>query len=213
MIKIEKLGQIPYELGLEMQQRLAEERRAGEIGDTVLLLEHDPVYTIGRTRDRSSLRDADRLPHPLVEISRGGQATFHGPGQLVGYLILDLNRYGKDLHTYLRTLEKILIDTCNDLGLHADRRDGLTGVWIEDRKLASIGIGVRHWISLHGFAVNVCGDLSAFEEITPCGISGVEMSSISRELGRQISTDEFARSLIPNLTQGLTDLANADGGD
>ena len=211
MIKIEKLGQIPYEEGLELQLELAKRRRAGEIGDTVLLLEHDPVYTIGRTRDRSSLRDSDQLPHPLVEISRGGQATFHGPGQLVGYPILDLNLYGRDLHTYLRALEAMLIDTCGELGLPVDRREGLTGVWSGDRKLASIGVGVRHWISLHGFAINVCGDLAPFAEITPCGISGVEMSSVSRELGRDITTQEFASQLVPHLRRRLSELSGTEG--
>ncbi|MGI9239185.1 MAG: lipoyl(octanoyl) transferase LipB [Verrucomicrobiales bacterium] len=211
MIKIENLGQIPYEEGLQLQLELAQKRRVGEIGDTVLLLEHDPVYTIGRTRDRSSLRNSEQLPHPLVEISRGGQATFHGPGQLVGYLILDLKHYGRDLHTYLRSLELMLIDTCRQLGLPADCRDGLTGVWIGDRKLASIGVGVRHWISLHGFAINVCGDLSPFGEITPCGISGVEMSSVSGELGREITTNEFANQLVPHLQRRLADLSETDG--
>lgn len=209
MIRIEKLGQIPYKEGLERQLGLVEQRRSGEVGDTVLLLEHDPVYTIGRTRDRSSLRQPDALPHPIVEISRGGQATFHGPGQLVGYLILDLNRYGRDLHLYLRTLEEILIDTCIELGLAADRRDGLTGVWIGRKKIASIGVGVRHWISLHGFAINVCGDLSPFAEISPCGISGVEMSSVSLELGCAISTEAFAACLEPHLRHRLSELAQS----
>jgi lipoyl(octanoyl) transferase len=207
MIKIKKLGQIPYQEGLEQQLALVDRRRSNEIGDCVLLLEHDPVYTIGRTRDRSSLHQPENLPHPLVEISRGGQATFHGPGQLVAYLILDLSQYGRDLHLYLRALEGMLIDTCFELGLSAARRDGLTGVWCGDRKLASIGVGVRHWISLHGFAINVCGDLSPFNEIIPCGITGVEMSSVSQELERSISTDEFADHLVPHLRARLAELA------
>ena len=206
MIEIQKLGRVPYEQALSRQLELVDQRRAGEIPDTVLLLEHDPVYTIGRTRDRSSLGDTASLPHPVVEISRGGQATYHGPGQLVGYLILDLNHYGRDLHLYLRALESMLIETCSDYGLETDRREGLTGVWCGDRKLASIGVGVRHWISLHGFAINVCGDLEPFGEITPCGISGVSMSSLSQEVGREIGVQEFAGQLIPHLETKLGDL-------
>jgi len=206
MLQIVKLGRLPFEQALQHQLALVAQRRAGEIEDTVLLLEHDPVYTIGRTRDRSSLLDPEGLPYPLVEISRGGQATFHGPGQLVGYLILDLNGYGRDLHLYLRSLEQVLIDTCGEIGLEAQRRDGLTGVWCAGRKLASIGVGVRHWISLHGFAINVCGDLTPFNRITPCGISGVEMSSVSHELGRDVSIDEFAGRLVPHLEDNLSAL-------
>lgn len=199
MLQIEHIGQISYQEALERQHSLVEQRRAGDAPDTVLLLEHDPVYTIGRTSDQSSLNGADRLPHPVVEISRGGQATFHGPGQLVGYLILDLKNYGQDLHNYLRSIEEILIAACVEFGLEAARREGLTGVWIGQRKLASIGVGVRHWVSLHGFAINVLGDLAPFDEIIPCGIRGVEMTSVSRELGRDISVESFAEVLIPHI--------------
>ncbi|MFT5410791.1 MAG: lipoyl(octanoyl) transferase, partial [Verrucomicrobiales bacterium] len=123
MIQIERPGRLEYDAALQLQFEMVEKRRSGEITDTALLLEHEPVYTIGRTRDQSSLRDPEDLPHPVVEISRGGQATYHGPGQLVGYLILDLKDYGRDLHLYLRALEAILIDTCADFGLDATRRD------------------------------------------------------------------------------------------
>ena len=208
MIDIQQPGRLDYDSALKMQLELVEKRRSGEIGDTVLLLEHDPVYTIGRTRDQSSLRETENLPHPVVEISRGGQATYHGPGQLVGYLILDLNHYGRDLHIYLRSLEQILIDTCTALGLEAGRSEGLTGVWTGGRKLASIGVGVRHWISLHGFAINVCGDLSPFNSITPCGISEVEMTSVSRELSSEISIETFAQESIPFIKSRLAELRN-----
>ena len=121
-----------------------------------MLLEHEPVYTIGRTPDRSSLRGGSHLPHPLFPINRGGQATYHGPGQLIGYPIIDLRRCGQDLHRYLRWIEDLLIELLADSGIAATTRDGLTGVWVDDRKIASIGVGVRHWISMHGFALNVC---------------------------------------------------------
>ena len=210
MLQIEQLGRVPYQEALDRQLAMVEQRHAGEIPDTVLLLEHDPVYTIGRGRDQSSLRDASSLPAPVVEIGRGGQATYHGPGQLVGYPILDLKQYGRDLHLYLRTLEGILIDCCHTFGLETGRRDGLTGVWSGQRKLASIGVGVRRWISLHGFAINVCGNLGPFEEITPCGISGVEMTSVSQELDRKISVEEFALNLRPPLESGLRSLRDCD---
>ena len=191
-ISIQWLGRVDFQQSLALQDRLVSERRAGAIPDQLLLLEHDPVYTIGRTPDQSSLRDAAHLPHPVVQINRGGQATYHGPGQLVGYPILDLRNHGQDLHRYLRALEDLLIKVCADFRVTARRREGLTGAWVIDRKIASIGVGFRHWISMHGFALNVCGDLSPFHEITPCGIAGVEMTSIERECHRTVTVEEVA---------------------
>jgi lipoyl(octanoyl) transferase len=187
------LGRIGYEEALEMQEKIvAAKAEDSTLPDEVLLLEHDSVFTIGRTMDRSSLRDPASLPAPLIVIGRGGQATWHGPGQLVGYPLLDLRTRGQDLHRHLRCLEELLIELCASFGVSAARRDGLTGVWVADRKLASIGIGVRKWISMHGFALNVGGDLGGFSHITPCGISGVEMTSLSREAGREITVREAA---------------------
>ena len=123
-------------------------------------------------------------------INRGGQATYHGPGQLIGYPIIDLRRCGQDLHRYLRWLEALLIETLAEVGIAATTRPGLTGVWVEDRKIASIGVGVRHWITMHGFALNVCGDLSPFEHIVPCGIANVTMTSIERETGTDRSVSK-----------------------
>lgn len=187
------LGRVAYADALALQEELVARKLAdpGE-PDHLLLLEHEPVYTIGRTPDRSSLRDPATLPHPLVTISRGGQATYHGPGQLVGYPILDLNPRGRDLHVYLRGLEEFLVTVCAHFGVAAQRREGLTGTWIGERKIASIGVGVRRWISLHGFALNVCGDLAPFAEITPCGIAGVAMTSLERERGAALSIEEVA---------------------
>ena len=184
---------IPYEEGLRIQENLVDQILAGTVGDTVLLLEHEPVYTIGRLRDQSSLRDATQLPFPVFETNRGGQATYHGPGQLVGYPILDLTPRGKDLHRHLRALEDALIRTCSVFGVSATRRPGLTGVWVENRKLASIGVGVRKWISMHGFAINITArSLPPFFAITPCGLDGVSMTSISSEAGREITVAEAA---------------------
>src|SRR5215210_5842387 len=149
------LGRIGYNEALALQETLVKQRIDGEIEDQLLLLEHEPVYTIGRTPDQSSLHDAALLPHPVVQINRGGQATYHGPGQLIGYPILDLTSRGEDLHRYLRALEAVLILICRDFGVAAQRREKLTGVWVDKRKIASIGVGIRNWITMHGFALNV----------------------------------------------------------
>lgn len=185
------LGRLAYQPALDLQEKNAAARTSAEIPDQLLLLEHDPVYTIGRQRDRSSLGPA-ALPHPVVEINRGGQATFHGPGQLVGYFIFDLQKLTPDLHFFLRWIEEGLIALLQGYGLAAQRRESLTGVWIEDRKIASIGVGVRRWITMHGFGLNVGSDLSGYEAITPCGITGITMTSLSREIGREISVEEAA---------------------
>jgi len=203
MIEVRWMGRVGYADGLALQDRTVAELRTGEGPETLLLLEHEPVYTIGRTRDRSSLGRAVRLPHPVVETNRGGQATFHGPGQLVGYPILDLARRGRDLHAYLRAMERLLMEGLGRLGIEARSREGLTGVWVGPRKIASIGVGVRHWISMHGFALNVGLDLSGFDAITPCGISGVEMTSIGLETGTALSVEAAAGVFGGGLREGF----------
>ncbi len=196
-VEVRWLGRIGFEEALAQQEALVRERMTGEVGDQLLLLEHEPVYTIGRTPDQSSLLDRSQLPHPVLQINRGGQATYHGPGQLVGYPILDLQKRGRDLHRYLRALEEILIEVLSGFRIVGVRRESLTGVWVQDRKIASIGVGVRHWVSMHGFALNVGGDLAPFGQITPCGISGVVMTSIEGETGVPVElravADEVAR--------------------
>jgi lipoyl(octanoyl) transferase len=192
-ITVQWLGRVDYQKAFALQEALA--ARCREEGDRLLLLEHDPVYTMGRTPDRSSLRDPAQLPHPVVQINRGGQATYHGPGQLVGYPILDLQAHGQDLHLYLRALEEVLIEALATFQIQARSRPALTGVWVGERKIASIGVGVRHWISMHGFALNVCGDLSAFDHITPCGIVGVEMTSIEKETGARVGVETVATTV------------------
>jgi lipoyl(octanoyl) transferase len=202
------LGRIAFGDALELQEHAVAARRANDdIVDEILLLEHEPVYTIGRTPDRSSLPSENSLPHPLFAINRGGQATYHGPGQLVGYPILNLKHYGQDLHRYLRWIEDVLIGLVATYGIEAGTREGLTGVWVEQRKIASIGVGVRHWITMHGFALNVCGDLQPFSSIVPCGISGVEMTSIEREIGRPISVIDVAKDFEKIAGESLETLA------
>ena len=179
-----------------MQDEIVVQKRDdGAFQDELLLLEHEPVYTIGRTPDRSSLLGVGHLPHPLFSINRGGQATYHGPGQLMGYPIIDLRRCGQDLHKYLRWLEQLLIDLLAHYDIAAQRRESLTGVWIEHRKIASIGVGVRHWITMHGFALNVCGDLSPFDHIVPCGINNVTITSMEKETKKSLTVAGVARSI------------------
>lgn len=192
---------LEYAAGLDLQQQHVAGILDGSREETIYLLEHEPVYTIGRRRDQSSLRNPDSLPAPIFQINRGGEATYHGPGQLVGYPILDLRKRGKDLHEHLRKLEEVLILTCHDFNIPADRREGLTGVWVENRKLASIGVGVSKWISMHGFAINITRDsLLPFFAITPCGIEGVVMSCVENETDHPITVATFTKKLHPHLT-------------
>jgi lipoyl(octanoyl) transferase len=204
------LGRTEFDDALALQEKIAAKKREDPShADELLLLEHEPVYTIGRTPDQSSLLGGAHLPHPLFAINRGGQATYHGPGQLMGYPIIDLRRYGQDLHRYLRWLEALLIDLLAEHSIGASRRESLTGVWIGDRKIASIGVGVRHWITMHGFALNVCGDLSPFNHIVPCGIYNVAMTSMEKETGRAFSVAGIAASLEKLALNRIGDLRNA----
>jgi lipoyl(octanoyl) transferase len=190
------LGQMEFARALALQEQIVlTKRHDSSVDDELLLLEHEPVYTIGRTPDQSSLLGTGHLPHPLFVINRGGQATYHGPGQLMGYPIIDLRRCGQDLHKYLRWLEQLLIEFLAEHRIAASRRESLTGVWVGDRKIASIGVGVRHWITMHGFALNVCGDLSPFNHIVPCGINDVAMTSMEKETGAAFSVAGVAASI------------------
>jgi len=190
------LGRMEFSRALALQEKIVLKKRHEVLAeDQFLLLEHEPVYTMGRTPDRSSLLGAAHLPHPLFVINRGGQATYHGPGQLMGYPIVDLRRCGQDLHKYLRWLEQLLIELLAEHGIAATRRESLTGVWVEHRKIASIGVGVRHWITMHGFALNVCGELSPFRHIVPCGINNVAMTSMEKDTGRGFSVTRVAASI------------------
>jgi lipoyl(octanoyl) transferase len=204
------LGRVEFGDALALQEEIVAKKRCEpSLKDQLLLLEHEPVYTIGRTPDQSSLLGAAHLPHPLFAINRGGQATYHGPGQLMGYPIIDLRRCGQDLHKYLRWLERLLIELLADHGIVASQRESLTGVWVGDRKVASIGVGVRHWITMHGFALNVCGDLSPFNQIVPCGIDNVAMTSMEKETGRAFSVAGVAASLEKLALNQISDLRSA----
>lgn len=187
-LRVVDLGRRPYGEVLDLQRRLCRARLAGEVTDDLLLLvEHESVVTLGRGWQPASLplptAELERRGIAVFEIERGGDVTWHGPGQLVGYPILDLGGHRQDLHWYLRELEGALIDALAEVGVTAERRPGYTGVWTGGRKIASIGVHVKQWVTFHGFALNVVNDLSAFDLIVPCGIQDVVMTSVARESG------------------------------
>ncbi len=186
-----------YADALELQTDLRAAREEGQIGDTVLLLEHPDVITFGRSaKPGTALLDDEALEtagYEVYRVNRGGDVTWHGPGQLVGYPILDLGAR-RDVHAYLRTLEGVLIDALADFGIEAIRREGYAGVWLDEgRKIASIGVGLRRWLTMHGFALNVCCDLRRCSAIIPCGLGCIEMTSMSEELGRRLELSDVAQ--------------------
>jgi lipoyl(octanoyl) transferase len=220
-LNVRWLGRMEFAPALALQDEIVAKKRNDRlVPDQLLLLEHEPVYTIGRTPDRSSLSATGRirrgelgsahLPHPLFSINRGGQATYHGPGQLIGYPIMDLRRCGQDLHKYLRWLEQLLIDLLAHHDIAAQRRESLTGVWVENRKIASIGVGVRHWITMHGLALNVRGDLSPFDHIVPCGITDVAMTSMEKETGKAFTVTAIAEALEKLVLDKISELRTQD---
>jgi len=200
-LEVRWLGRIPWDEAQALQDELVPARREGAIPDTLLLLEHPHVITRGTGTDPGHvLADAGeraRRGIELVDAGRGGDVTYHGPGQLVGYPILDLTPDRKDLHRYLRDLESVLIDALDALGVPAHREEGLTGVWAEGGKVAAIGVRVSSgWITSHGFALNVSTDLSYFETIVPCGIADRSVSSVARELGRPVTLQEVRGQVV-----------------
>jgi len=189
-----------YGEALELQRRLARARMAGRAPDVLLLVEHPPVITYGRgARPEHLLAAPEELRRRgvgLFEVERGGDVTYHGPGQLVGYPILDLHGYGLDVHLHLRRIEGALIGALATAGLRAGVSPGRTGVWVGDRKIASIGVHVSRWVTWHGFALNVCTDLRDFDLIVPCGLPGVQMTSLAAELGRHVTVAQMEPALL-----------------
>jgi lipoate-protein ligase B len=205
---VRDLGRRPYGEVLELQRSLCRQRMDGELlEDLLILVEHEPVVTLGRATHPESVPltsvELSSRGIGLFEVERGGDATFHGPGQLVGYPIIDLRQHREDLHWYLRRLEAALIGALDILGITAGTRPGLTGVWTRDRKIASIGIHVKQWVTLHGFALNVTTDLDYFDLIVPCGIRGVVMTSVAQELGRTDAAllPESRNSVIESMSE------------
>jgi lipoyl(octanoyl) transferase len=214
VLTVDHLGTVPYRPAWELQDELAEQRRSRRIGDRLLLLEHFPVYTIGRGGDEANmLASPDRLREmgaELIRIDRGGDITFHGPGQIVAYPIVEL-RDPLDLRRYVRTLEAAIIATSAAFGLASGRVEGLPGIWVDgERKLAAIGVRVRRGVTTHGLALNVNTDLRWFEEVIPCGIPDREVTSLTRELGRAVPADAVADALAAQLATHLG-LRLADG--
>ena len=206
-----RLGLVAYEAGLALQQELVEDRRAGRIGDTLLLLEHPPVITLGvKTRGKpthvvataEALQDAGVTVH---ETGRGGDVTYHGPGQLVGYPIFDLKPDRCDVHQYVRDLEEALIIAMRRFGIEGGRVKGLTGVWVgpagQEAKLAAIGVRISRWITSHGFALNVSPDLSHFDLIVPCGITDRGVTALARLVGREVPMAEVEDAVVDGMTQ------------
>jgi lipoate-protein ligase B len=195
------LGTRDYAEAWRVQQELVAARQRGEVPDTLLLVEHPHVLTVGRGARRDNLLFATDMP--VFEVERGGDVTYHGPGQLVGYPILHLREDERDVHLYLRRLEEALILTLAEFSIEAGRRPGLTGVWVGPHKLASIGVAVRRWVTLHGFALNVCTDLERFFSIKPCGLPASLMGSMARVLGRAVTVAEVRAPLLRQLAATL----------
>jgi lipoyl(octanoyl) transferase len=188
-LQVRRLGLVPYADGLELQKRLVDERKAERIPDTLLLLQHPHVLTIGVKKDGRShiLAPPGRLSAlgvDVFETGRGGDVTYHGPGQIVGYPIIDLNPDRRDVHQYVRDLEEVMIRVCADYGLTAGRVKGMSGAWIADEKIGAIGVRISRWITSHGFAFNVATDVDFFNLIVPCGIADRGVTSLAAQLGR-----------------------------
>jgi lipoyl(octanoyl) transferase len=191
-LEIRRIGLVPYAEALAMQRSLVEERRAGRVGDLLLLLQHPPVLTVGvrgdggRSHILATEETLERRGIEVCETGRGGDVTYHGPGQLVGYPILDLAPDRQDVHRYVRDLEEVLIRVAADYGVAARQIAGLTGVWVGDEKLAAIGVRISRWVTSHGFALNVGTNLEDFKLIVPCGIADRGVTSLERLLGRPV---------------------------
>jgi len=196
IIEILDLGVRPYKEVWDLQKELVKKRQDGQINDTLILAEHEPVYTLGKNADKNHI-----LQHPpkdvkTYHIERGGDVTYHGPGQLVGYPILDLHNYKKSISCYMRGLEQLIIDTLAEFTVTAERKDGLTGVWVGDEKIAALGVRVTRWITMHGFALNVAPDLTYYSGIIPCGIFEYGVTSMAKLLTDEVVVDSVKQVLI-----------------
>ena len=201
MIEVRRLGLVSYADGLELQRALVDDRKAGRIPDTLLLLQHPHVLTIGVKKDgRQHILAAPELLAArgveVFETGRGGDVTYHGPGQLVGYPIIDLNPHRRDVHLYVRDLEAVMIGVCADYGLTAGRVKGMSGAWLGDAKIGAIGVRISRWVTSHGFAFNVTTDLDFFSLIVPCGIADKAVTSLASQLDRDVPMAEVENAFI-----------------
>ena len=196
------LNIIDYKKAWDLQKELFKKRLDGVIPDTLLLLEHPHTYTFGKTADRKNLISSGSYLREnnisVYDIDRGGDVTYHGPGQIVGYAILNLAEWKEDTDKYLRALEDVIIQTCSDYGISCGRKPKYTGVWIDSRKICAIGVKVSRWITMHGFALNVNTDLSLFNGIIPCGIRDKEVTSLKKEIGNRVDIFEVKKNILKN---------------
>jgi lipoyl(octanoyl) transferase len=195
-IIIQDLGHRSYKEVWDLQKQMQQQRIRFEIEDTLILVEHDPVYTLGKNSNENHLLQSRDESVDVFNIERGGDITFHGPGQLVGYPILDLSNYKKSISWYMRTLEQIVIDTVSDFGIEAERIEGLTGVWVGDEKIAALGVRISRWVTMHGFALNVNTDLAFYDGIIPCGIFDHGVTSMEQHLGYLLNMEDVKKDLI-----------------
>tara|TARA_B100001971_G_scaffold211941_1_gene240789 strand:- start:323 stop:970 length:648 start_codon:yes stop_codon:yes gene_type:complete len=195
-IFVQNMGRKSYKAVWDLQIKMQQQRIRGEIEDTLILVEHDPVYTLGKNADKDHLLQSRDESVDVFNVERGGDITFHGPGQLVGYPILDLSNYKKSVSWYMRTLEQVLIDTLIEFKIIAQRNDGLTGVWVGDEKIAALGVRISRWVTMHGFALNVNPDLSFYDGIIPCGIFDHGVTSMEQLLGKTQNNDNVKNVVI-----------------
>ena len=195
-ILVQNIGRKSYKAVWDLQKEMQQQRIRGEIEDTLILVEHDPVYTLGKNANEDHLLQSRDESVDVFNIERGGDITFHGPGQLVFYPILDLSNYKKSVSWYMRTLEQVLIDTLIEFKIIAQRNDGLTGVWVGDEKIAALGVRISRWVTMHGFALNVNPDLSFYDGIIPCGIFDHGVTSMEQLLGKTQNNDNVKNVVI-----------------
>ena len=195
-ILVQNIGRKSYKAVWDLQKEMQQKRIKGEIEDTLILVEHDPVYTLGKNANDDHLLQSRDQSVDVFNIERGGDITFHGPGQLVGYPILDLSNYKKSVSWYMRTLEQVLIDTLIEFKIIAQRNDGLTGVWVGDEKIAALGVRISRWVTMHGFALNVNPNLSFYDGIIPCGIFDYGVTSMEQLLGETQNNDNVKNMVI-----------------
>jgi lipoate-protein ligase B len=195
-ILVQNIGRKSYKAVWDLQKEMQQRRIKGDIEDTLILVEHDPVYTLGKNANDDHLLQSRDQSVDVFNIERGGDITFHGPGQLVGYPILDLSNYKKSVSWYMRTLEQVLIDTLIEFKIIAQRNDGLTGVWVGDEKIAALGVRISRWVTMHGFALNVNPNLSFYDGIIPCGIFDHGVTSMEQLLGETQNNDNVKNMVI-----------------
>jgi len=212
ILSVANLGLVEYQAALALQAAMVAARQNDAIPDTLLLLEHPHVFTLGRGADERFLLAQRPSDVPIYRVSRGGEVTYHGPGQLIGYPILKLEGRDRDVHRYLRGIEEALIRALADCDIEATRREGLTGIWVGARKIGSIGVGIKRWTTCHGFALNVCLDLSYFRGIVPCGIDGCEMTSVEVLSDRVVAVDDLSTIVRSRFGEvfGYSKTASAD---